>query len=305
MKARTTWVLLLGGLALGLASSCGPAADQIAPQSGAERRTGPPEIRCPLGQPPKLDGVIGKGEWDDALTVRSGAEAWTYDAMAGKSNISYKPKDLACTLKLKHDGKRLYLLGQITDDLLYKLDTPEWAPAAGNRAKPYWQSPAGQADWGWWGDCFELAICANLEGGFAHFPFTGPGDPQRPGECWKIQGNISYNRVMAGKVMQPWVAAKYIQCAMKPVTKPRGYILEWSIALNPCLATGGGKFYTPGKSAPMGLQLMLIDLDEHQSGQGHWSNIHHQAVWSYSGAGGKKERRNWGRLVLDPKPLPK
>jgi len=76
----------------------------------------------------------------------------------------------------------------------------------------------------------------------------------------------------------------------------RGVVYD---ANDPCLDTGAGP-YRPGESAPMGFQLLVMDLDAKEDGDG-WSNIRHQAVWSYpAGRGDKRLRENWGRLVLLP-----
>ena len=116
----------------------------------------PPEVRCPFGKPPTLDGVAAQGEWDDALVVRKAADPWPHDTMAQQLNVTYDPADLACAVRMKHDGRRLYVLGEVTDDLLYNLDTEEWAPQpepprkgrepSPPRQKPYRKGPPGQVD---------------------------------------------------------------------------------------------------------------------------------------------------------------
>ena len=166
----------------------------------------PPEIRCPFGKAPALDGVVARGEWDDALVVRRAADPWPHDTMVQKLDVTYDAADLGCAVRMKHDGSRLYILCEITDDLLYNLDTEEWVPDKfKDWPKPYWKSPAGQEDWGYWGDCFEVGLCANMKGDYKSFPVTGPADPKKPAECWKVQGNISYGRVMGGPALQDWV----------------------------------------------------------------------------------------------------
>ncbi|MGD0897034.1 MAG: hypothetical protein ABR915_04300 [Thermoguttaceae bacterium] len=249
-----------------------------------------------------MDGVVDKGEWDDALVIRQAADPWPHDTMVQKLNVKYDPADLACTVRMKHDGVRLYVLCEIVDDILYNLDTEEWIPEKyKDRQKPCWKSPAGQEDWGYWGDCFEIGICANMKGDYKSFPVTGPVDPSKPGECWKVQGNISYGRVMTGDVLKEWVDNGFMKCAMKRLEKGKGYVLEWSITLNPCLAVGEGRYYEPGKSEPLGLQLTIVDVDTPEAGAGHpHPLIHHQGIWPYCGKGPKKARVNWARLYLDP-----
>lgn len=282
--------LLLGPVIVGCATSPGHRGSVSVDAEGKA------VVRCPAGSAPTLDGRVDRGEWDDALVLRRAGEPWAYDAMADRREVRYVGDDLGVTLKMKHDGQRLYLLAEVTDNLIYGIDTPRWPPtAARDRAAPYWDTPGAGQDWGWWGDCVEVGICANLSGDYHTLPYTGPVDPARPGECWKVQGNVSYDRLMAG-VGSTWVEAGHLRCAIRRT--PTGYVQEWSIAFDPCLATGGGSHYTPGQSPPMGLQLLVLDLDRQADGQGHWSNIHHQAVWSYTGRAGKKQRPNWARLIL-------
>ncbi len=262
----------------------------------------PPEVRCPFGKAPVLDGVAAKGEWDDALVLRRAADPWPHDTMSQQLNVTYDPADLACAIRMKHDGARLYVLCEITDDLLYNLDTEEWVPDSyKSRTKPYWKSPPGKEDWGYWGDCFETGICANMDGAYKSFAVTGPVDANKPGECWKVQGNISYGRVMTGEVLKDWVEKGAMRCAMKRLAKGRGYVLEWSIALNPCFAVGEGKFYEPGKSPAVGLQIMLLDVDTPEAAKGKLNPlINHQGVWPYCGKGPKKAKLNWAKLSLLP-----
>ena len=66
------------------------------------------------------------------------------------------------------------------------------------------------------------------------------------------------------------------------------------------MGTGGGTYYEPGKSNPMGMQLIILDVDTPEAGQGHIHPlISHQGVWPYCGQGPKKSRVNWARLYLD------
>ena len=261
-----------------------------------------------MGKAPALDGVAAPGEWDDALVLRRANDPWPHDTMSQRTNVTYDAADLGCAVRMKHDGSHLYVLCEISDDLLYNLDTDEWAPAPGEprkgrtpeppRQKPYWKSPEGKEDWGYWGDCFEIGICANTNGGYRSFPVTGPADTNRFAECWKVQGNISYGRIMAGSLLQKWVDDGAMKCAMKHEAK-KGYVLEWSIAFNPCFAVGDGQYYEPGKSPAMGMQLFLLDADTPESAAASLNKlIHHQGVWPYCGTGSKKSRVNWARLVL-------
>lgn len=286
-------VVVLAALALGGCASGHPEHGSV-----TRGPDGTLAVRCPVGAAPTVDGRVERGEWDDALVLQRADEPWAYDAMADRRDVRYGRDDLSAQIRMKHAGQRLYLLAVVRDDRVYGVDTPMWPPtAASDRPEPYWDTPGDSQDWGWWGDSVEVGICANMAGDYDTLPYTGPVDAAKPGECWKIQGNVSYDRLMAG-ALEPWAEAGHLRCAIRRTES--GYVQEWSVALTPCLATGDGKHYRPGQSAPMGLQLMVLDLDRREDGAGHWSNIHHQAVWSYTGRAGKKQRPNWAKLVLLP-----
>ncbi len=101
------------------------------------------------GKTPSVDGVISPGEWDDA-TQLYGVTDWT--PQFSKTTDS---KDLALHGWVKHDGKRLYFAFEITDDVLYGIDTPRWLPD--NNPKAHDLTREG---WPWFGDEMEILINA-------------------------------------------------------------------------------------------------------------------------------------------------
>ncbi len=265
-----------------------------------------PVARVPYASAPTIDGVEEEGEWDDALILRDFGAPWAADMMSRGRDVVYDRNDLDVAIRVKHDGRTLYMLAIVRDDRIYAIDTPEWQPPAGrDREPPYWKTAPGTrgmfggAHWGWWGDCVEIAIVANMDADIPMLPTCGAHDPLNPGHAWKIQGNMSYARLMTDEHLAGWVRDGHIRWQGRLTQAPRGYVQEWAIDLDPCLDTGEGP-YRPGESAPMGFQLLVMDLDEKEDGDG-WSNIRHQAVWSYpSGRGDKRLRENWGRLILLP-----
>src|ERR1017187_9471370 len=115
-------------------------------------RGSPPKPRTLDAWPartPVLDGVISPGEWDDA-TRFTGVLYWTHTFTPTSD-----PRDLALTGYVKHDGKRLYFAFDVTDDILYGIDTPRWLPK--ENAKAHELTPEGYP---WFGDEMELLINA-------------------------------------------------------------------------------------------------------------------------------------------------
>src|ERR1051326_2244856 len=80
------------------------------------------------GSSPVIDGIISPGEWDDA-TRFTGVLNWSHTFTA-----TTDPRDLALTGYVKHDDKRLYFAFDVTDDLLYGIDTPRWLPKENPKA---------------------------------------------------------------------------------------------------------------------------------------------------------------------------
>ena len=68
--------------------------------------------------------VISPGEWSDA-TEFFGVRDWV-----PQFSPTDDPKDLSLHGYVKHDGKRLYFAFDVTDDVLYGIDTPRWLPEA-------------------------------------------------------------------------------------------------------------------------------------------------------------------------------
>jgi SSS family solute:Na+ symporter len=92
-----------------------------------------------------------------------------------------------------------------------------------------------------------------------------------------------------------------MQAVAKPKTGGKGYIIEWSIAFDPCLEVKPGTFFTPSdQEVVMGLNIAIGDLDEKAKGKGNFGNFLHED-WL---AGAKNKRTNlrqFGRLRLLPK----
>ena len=102
------------------------------------------------GKTPVLDGVISPGEWDDATTF-TGVEGWRPQFLPVES-----AKDLSLRGYVKHDGKRLYFAFDVTDDVLYGIDTPRWLPR--NNPKAHELTREG---FPWFGDEIEVLINAS------------------------------------------------------------------------------------------------------------------------------------------------
>ena len=106
------------------------------------------------GKTPTVDGRISPGEYDDAFSFSApfngGAMAWTAEFAPVTD-----PKDLSVHGWIKHDDKALFLAFNITDDVLYSLQTPHWTPKLNPLA-----NVLNRTGWPWFGDEMEVLLNA-------------------------------------------------------------------------------------------------------------------------------------------------
>jgi SSS family solute:Na+ symporter len=262
------------------------------------------------GRTPVIDGQLTPGEWDDATNFY-GVSNWIPQFSPTRS-----AQDLAVHGYVKHDGKRLYFAFEVTDDVLYGIDTARWLPD--NNAKAHELTPEG---WPWFGDEMEILINST-------YKWAANESVEGNGRSWQMVCNLTKSRKAgvgkggllegeprskpaAWKTYQQWIESGAMEAAAQPKRPGKGYIIEWAINFNPCLEVEPGKFYDPSMgNRAVGLNIALGDLDEKEKGQGNFGNFHHEDWW----AGAKDVRtqlRHFGTLWLmsnrppaAPAPLP-
>ena len=137
----------------------------------------PRSLEAHPGKTPVLDGVISPGEWDDAM-IFLGVEGWRPQFSAVTD-----PKDLSLKGYVKHDGKRLYFAFDVTDDVLYGIDTPRWLPP--NNPKAHDLTREG---FPWFGDEIELLVNASNR-------WVGNQDSAGNGSSWQMVCNLTKSRL--------------------------------------------------------------------------------------------------------------
>ena len=251
------------------------------------------------GSTPKVDGILSRNEYRDATAIR-GVRDWT-----PQFTPTTNDKDLSLRGWVKHDGQRLYFAFEITDDVLYGIDTPRWLPR--NNANAHQLTPEG---WPWFGDEMEILINAR-------YAWQGNESAAGNGASFQMVCNLTKSRlggIGKGGVVEgeprskpeawnnyrEWIETGAQQCVARP--RNRGYVLEWSIAFDPCVEVEPGLFWSPALGErKVGLNIALGDLDEMSKGEGNFGNFHHEDWW----AGEKDKRtqlRQFGTLVLHPRP---
>jgi len=264
------------------------------------------------GKTPALDGVLEKGEWEDA-TQFFGMKDWT-----PQFSPTTDPKDLSLHGYVKHDDHRLYFAFDITDDVLYGIDTPRWLPDVNPKAHELTRE-----GFPWFGDEMELLINATNQ-------WKGDESAAGNGLNWQMVCNLTKSRLggvgkggllegeprrdpNAWNTYQSWIESHAMECAAKPKPQGKGYIIEWAVNFDPCLEVEPGRFYSPALgNRPMGLNIAAGDLDEKERGEGNFGNFHHED-WFAGAKNVRTQLRHWGTLWImsdqykppPPKPAPK
>jgi SSS family solute:Na+ symporter len=259
----------------------------------------PRELKAYSGTTPTIDGVIASDEWSDANTL-VGVQGW-----AAQFFPTTDAQDLSLKGWVKFDAQRLYFAFEVTDDVLYGIDTERWLPD--KNAAAHELSPRG---WPWFGDEMEILINASHH-------WQGDANASGDGQSWQMVCNLAKSRLggigvggllegeprvipEAWQTYQRWITTGAMVAVAKPKPQGKGYIIEWSIAFDPCLEVAPGKYFQPSeKEVVMGLNIAVGDLDEKAKGTGNFGNFHHEDWF----AGEKNKRTNvrqWGTLLMMP-----
>ncbi len=256
-----------------------------------------PSLRSYFGASPKLDGVLAPGEWDDATSFE-GVRDW----VAEFSPVT-RADDLGLKGYVKHDAEWLYFGFDVTDDVLYGIDTARWLPNENPKAHELTRE-----GFPWFGDEMELLV--NATGRWA-----GNEEAAGNGSSWQMVCNLTKSRLggigvggllegeprsvlAAWQTYQEWIRSGAQKAVAKKKPAGKGYIIEWAVRFNPCLEISPGIFYTLALGeVEMGLNIALGDLDEKEQGRGNFGNFYHEQWFA-----GIKERRtqkqHWGILRM-------
>jgi len=264
--------------------------------SGLSAGAAPQTFTAYKGATPTIDGTLSPGEWSDAAFI-NGLSGWKEEC-----RVANNAADLSLTCYIKHDDTCLYFAYDVTDNIIYGVDTPRWVGAGSDSATVHKLDSTG---WAWYGDGVELMIdAANA---------SSMSGPAGNGSSWKMVCSTHKSRLYgfasggllegapasALSAYQTWITTQAMKAAvrLKPASEGRGYVIEWKIRGNPCLQIGNGQFWSGSSGArTMGMNLEIEDLDQLADSAG-WMGFRHIANW----IGGNKELMSeWGSLVIDP-----
>ena len=253
------------------------------------------------GTTPTVDGVISVGEYSDATRI-AGVGGW-----AAQFSPVNEPGDLSVEVWIKHDGENLFVAFDVTDNVIYGIDTDRWKPDENDN--PHQMNGEG---WPWFGDGVELLL--NAENRWSEEDGEGA---KGNGSSWQMVASTHKSwlkGVGAGGLMQgeprgneeawgnyaKWTENGDMVAAvgLKPAEAGRGYIIEWQVNADPCMEIAPGRFWSPDLGeVRMGLNLAVADLDYPEDSADNWLNIHHENWWS-----GEKDKRTWlkqwGTMIL-------
>ena len=254
------------------------------------------------GLTPVIDGILSPGEWEDAVQF-VGVSRWI-----SQFTPTTDPKDLSVRVYAKHDGERLYFAFDVTDDVLYGIDTPRWLPRENPKAHELTSE-----GWPWFGDEVEVLINASNH-------WSGNETAAGNGSSWQMvcnltksrKGGIGHGGLLEGEprskneawnTYQQWILSGAQEAVARPKPGGRGYIIEWAIRFNPCLEVEPGRFYaTAMGDRAMGLNIAIGDLDEKEKGTGNFGNFHHEE-WFAGAKDVRTQLRHWGTLWIMSTPL--
>lgn len=272
----------------------------------------PEPLHAFLGTTPTLDGVLAPGEWADA-TVFGDIATWNAQF---QPVVPSSPVDLNITAYVKHDGARLFFALQITDNLLYALDTPPFLPPGNPLA-----NNLTQAGWPWFGDEIEILINApNTYATLADMPTGTPG-------CWQLVVNSRKSRlggVGVGGLLEgeprssatawtnygEWIYSRAAQAGV--TVEPAGargaggsWTTEVAFDFNPLIEVAPGAYWNVSWPATtVGLNIALGDTDLETNGDPTFG-LRHEMWWAGNTtcAGGVNCHTllyQLGQLVLEP-----
>jgi len=260
-------------------------------------------LRSYFGKPVVLDGTISRGEWADAAEF-TGVKNW---------RAAFHPvtddNDLSLRGFVKHDAEWLYFAFDVTDNILYGIETERFLPEANPKAHDL-----SREGYPWYGDEAEILIDTS-DSAASRRAVLGNGS------SWQMVCNLTKSRpggigvggILEGEpraveaawnTYQRWIQDGAMKCSAKKKDGNRGYVLEWAIRFNPCLESAPGSFYSPAAGPlKVRLKIALGDLDRPEDGAGNKFRFHHEQWFPPKPAGVHEDPavrapRPWGYLEL-------
>jgi len=269
-------------------------------------------LRAFAGSTPTIDGILSPGEWSDAFVWR-GIGDFSAEFAPIAPAAPGAPVDLDATIFVKRDAAALYLAFAISDDVLYRAQTPPFLPGGNALA-----NNLTQQGWPWFGD--ELEILFNGNNSWSSTSETASGVD---GRNWQMVVNAEKSRlggIGVGGLLEGeprssnaawanygnWIGSGAMRAAT--TSSPGGgasggsaWVAEVAIKFNPCLELAAGVFYSPATangSVTVGFQISIGDVDEPATSDTVFGLRHE--MWLSGEKDAQTHLSNFGALVLEP-----
>ena len=136
-----------------------------------------------LASTPTIDGVVIPSEWEDASHFVTNVSSFYSRFAPIVPPLAGFPVDLDVNMWVKHDGVRLYFAVVVSDDSIYRSQTPAWTPASNPSANNLTKD-----GWPWFGDEVEFLLHMGAIVNASDSATGTPGD-------WQIVINAAKSRL--------------------------------------------------------------------------------------------------------------
>ncbi len=264
---------------------------------------------CWKGGTPEFDGRISANEYEDGAHF-----TWSREWIEAMQAEIGSPEDLSFSGWIKHDGERLYIALEVTDDILYGIETDRWLPSRAPDAHVIGERERG---WPWFGDMVEILLYGrmldlgtpiadvtgdgrgiqiifnltkSLEGGVG-VPGMLPHGPGRTVENWENN--------------RRWILDDIIETRTSIDQPNNSYVIEVGIRLNGGIEIGDGRYWAMGDpDTPIGFNLAVGDVDRFENSPD--GLLHHETWWAGKTIRDEAGARSklWGVLVMTSEQMP-
>ena len=251
---------------------------------------------------PQIDGVMGPGEWSAAIPVHVNFVKPT--SLGPQWETPANPDDLNFTIYTMYDAFSLYIAVDVADNALFA-GPNIWDGDAvevfvdGDRVNGC--PPPGDplleelGVYAVWSSCTPQQGINDFLNWDKWADFIIGGDDM---SVWRVEGKEGFQLITDFQGNQwNWYSPEFLslQWSSAPGLRPRGYVVEWRIALESIDTKDGPGEKPPGPGDVIGFDIAVDENDgAGQTLQGWWGGM--RSEWAYL------HEDEWGLLYFEPQP---